>query len=45
MCRGILGIDADMQLLVLSRLANGQDNGLFIGLGYFINAAASQGAV
>jgi hypothetical protein len=45
MCCGILGIDTDMQLLILSRLANGQDDGLFIGLGYFINAAASQGVV
>ena len=41
----ILGIDADMQLLIMSRLTDGQHDGLLVGLGYLVNAAAGQGVV
>ena len=42
---GILGVDGDMQLVIKSRLADGENNGLLIGLGDFVDAAAGQGIV
>ena len=42
---GILGVDGDVQQKVLAGLADGQQHGLFVWLGDFINAAAGQGSI